>query len=792
MRFAVFTFRSTMVFLAVVLLCAVPFDSSAVWFFKKKAAKPKDYSQDIKPVLEKYCYGCHGEKKQKGGLSLQAFHDEAAVLKDKDVWEKVLHNIQTKEMPPENKPQPSDDERALVAKWIEADVFHCDCDHPDPGRVTVRRLNRAEYNNTIRDLLGVDFHPADDFPADDTGYGFDNNGDVLSMPPILLEKYMAAAEEILNRAIVTDFSTNGASIRLEAEKLPCTGPGEAFRHGTFRLSREGEIYSQFNFPRSGEYIFRARAFGQQAGDEPARMELRINGEILKTSDVKAVEKNPATYEVRFKTGPGDKRISAAYINNYRNPDDPNPSNRDRNLVIDYLEVVGPIGPPVLTATHKRIFPKPVPASAKEKKVYAREIISDFGRRAFRRPLSAREVDRLAAFVDLAQSEGDTFQGGIKLALQAILVSPHFLFRGELQSDPDNPNVIQPIDEFALASRLSYFLWSSMPDDELLDLAERGRLRKDLKSQVRRMLRDKKSSALVKNFGGQWLEIRNLDNVSPDTDTFPQFSERLRSDMRKETELFLGSLIKENRSVMELINADYTFLNERLAKLYGISGVTGENFRRVSLKGTVRGGILTQASILTLTSNPTRTSLVKRGKWVLENILGAPPPPQPPGIPSLKEGKATALTGTHRERLEQHRSDPNCYSCHARMDPIGFAFEHFDGIGAWRDKEDELPIDASGKLFSGETFDGASELRKILVSEKKDQFVRCLAEKLLTYALGRGLEMYDRCAIQEITKQLAKHDYKFDDLILEVVKSFPFQMRRGEEHLPQNAVAQTVP
>jgi hypothetical protein len=781
MRLELFRQRPTMMRLVVVLFsCVLSLStSSAAWFGKKKASAPKDYERDVKPLLQKYCYGCHGETKKKGGLSLQAFNDKAAVLNDKPAWEKVLHNLQTKEMPPENKPQPSAAERTLVAKWIEADVFNCDCDHPDPGRVTVRRLNRAEYNNTIRDLLGVDFHAAKDFPPDDTGYGFDNNGDVLSLPPILLEKYMAAAAEILSQAIVTDFSTN-SSTRFQAENLHSTGPGQIYRTDAFRLTREGELFSTFNFPRAGDYIFRAKAFGEQAGSEPARMELRINGEILKTFDVKAVEKNPAVYEIRIATGPGEKRISAAYINNYRDPDNSDPARRDRNLVVDFLENAGPTTPATLPATHKRIFPKPIPVSAHEQESYAREIISDFARRAFRRPVSNREVDRLAGFVKLAQSEGDSFEGGIKLAFQAILVSPQFLFRGEAQTNPDNPKSVQPVDEFALASRLSYFLWSSMPDDELFQLAARGKLRKNLESQVRRMLRDKKSSALVKNFGGQWLQTRNLDFVQPDTDVFPSFNEKLRSDMRKETELFLASLLRENRSVMELLNADYTFLNERLARLYGIPGVTGENFRRVSLKGTGRGGILTQASILTLTSNPTRTSLVKRGKWVLENILGAPPPPQPPGIPSLKEGKATALTGTHRERLEQHRSDPNCYSCHARMDPIGFAFENFDGIGAWREKEDDLPIDATGKLFTGESFDGASELRKIIVASKREEFVRCLSEKLLTYALGRGLEMYDRCAIDEIAKRVAKHGYKFDDLIVAAVKSIPFQMRRGEE------------
>lgn len=775
--------RSQMANFAILLvLCALPHSSRAAFFGNSKplANKQTSYEKDIKPLLGKYCYDCHDEDVQKGGLSLQSFDDKAAVLKNKAVWEKVLHNVQTGEMPPGKKPQPSEQERAIIAKWIESDVFNCDCDNPDPGRVTVRRLNRAEYNNTIRDLLGVDFQAAADFPTDDTGYGFDNIGDVLSLPPILLEKYMAAAERISNSAIVTQFETNGAKARFEAEKISRTQFADIFQGQLVRLGRESEVSTSFSFPKAGTYIFRVKAYGEQAGDEPARMELRINGEIIQTFDVTAVENSPSLYEVRMKANAGSNTLSAAYINNFRDPENSDPTKRDRNLMIDYIEIVGPAGPPVLPATHQRIFPKPVPTSFEGKRKYAEEILGEFTKRAFRRPVTKRELERLTAFVEMAQGEGDTFEKGIQLALQAALVSPHFLFRGEFQPDPNNSKAIHPIDEYALASRLSYFLWSSMPDEELFRLAERGRLRKNLESQVRRMLRDPKSSALIENFGGQWLQTRNLDLVEPDAETFPTFNDELRSAMQMETELFLGSLLKDNRSMLDLLDADYTFVNEQLAKLYGIPGVTGENFRRVSLKGTGRGGILTQASILTLTSNPTRTSPVKRGKWVLDNILGTPPPPPPADVPSLSEEKATPLTGTFRQRLEQHRDDPNCSSCHARMDPLGFAFENFDGIGAWRKQDGDLPIDSSGQLVSGESFQGATELRKILVAQKRDEFVRCLSEKLLTYALGRGMEIYDRCAVDEISKELAKHNYKFGDLIVEVVKSAPFQLRRGEE------------
>ena len=780
MRFQSFATGFKKVRILLILLCMAANHASAAALFtkaKRVETSKHDFEGEIKPLLGKYCYGCHGETKQKADLSLQAYENLAAVLTNRPVWERVLHNVQTREMPPENKAQPTEAERELITQWIEAEVLNFDCDSPDPGRVTLRRLNRAEYNNTIRDLLGIDFHPAEDFPTDDTGYGFDNNGDVLSLPPILLEKYMAAAERILEAALVTDFSTNGPTKRLAAARLPATTGNPLIRG--FHLGREGEVYTTNQFPRTGDYVFRVRAYGEQAGSEPARMELRVDGKKVKTFDVTAVKKSPAVYETHFTATEGPRRIAAAYINNYVNNDDPDPSNRDRNLIVEYLEITGPSGPVVLPETHKRIFPKATPMDPRDRRDYGREIIKRFTERAFRRTISNSELDRIVGFVDLALSEGENFESGVKLAMQAVLVSPHFLFRGELQSSSKKSTSVHPIDEFALASRLSFFLWSSMPDDELLRLAGRGKLRRNLDKQIKRMLNDEKSKALVENFAGQWLQIRNLEFVRPDEEKFPAFDDALRGTMRKETELFFESILKENRSVLDLLSADYTFVNERLANHYGLTGVSGDRFQRVGLKGTARGGILTHASILTLTSNPTRTSPVKRGKWVLENLLGSPPPPPPPNVPELAEGEGTALTGTLRQRMVQHSDDPNCSSCHARMDPIGFAFENFDGIGAWRNADEKLPIDASGELVTGEAFQGATELKQILASQKQLEFVRCFSEKLLTYALGRGLEMYDRCAVDEIINRASKRGYKMNDLIAAVIESVPFQMRRGE-------------
>ncbi len=733
------------------------------------------FEKHVAPFLSQYCFSCHGEKK-KGDLDLRIYTSQALAEKDREVFEKILRNLESHEMPPEKKPQPTLDEREKITAWIETVVFKCDCDHPDPGRVTLRRLNRTEYNNTIRDLVGVDFQPAEDFPADDVGYGFDNIGDVLSMPPILLEKYMAAAEKILSKAIVTDNAGQRTAKRWAAEGLEGSAPGGPADGGARELSREGDIFVEYPFPDAGEYILRARAWAQQAGPEIARMTFRLAGKDVKTFDVAAVESSPRVYEVRVTAEAGRKKFAAAYINNYVNPKDPDPNNRDRNLFIEYLEIVPPASatPPVLPASHERIFfCQPTGATRPD---CARRIITRFATRAYRRPATEAEVTRLVKFVELAEKEGEKFEAGIKLALQAVLVSPHFLFRGEIQPEPNNPAAVHPVNEYALATRLSYFLWSTMPDEELFTQAAKGTLRKNLEAQVRRMLKDPKSGALVENFAGQWLQTRSLAQMTPDKKEFPTFDEPLRTAMQRETDLFFEAIMREDRSVLDFLDADYTFANERLARHYGLSGVKGDQFQRVSLKGTARGGVLTHGSVLTITSNPTRTSPVKRGKWILENILGTPPPPPPPDVPELKESK---LSGSLRQRMEQHRENVLCASCHARMDPIGFGFENFDGVGAWRTKDADYPIDPSGRLVTGEEFKGPTELKQMLLKKKKDEFIRCLSEKVLTYALGRGLEYYDKCAVDGISKNLAKSRYKFTSLILEVVGSAPFQMRRGE-------------
>ena len=759
--------RQIVVLLAV-LVTAAPIARAA----SRASAKALSYEKQIVPLLDKYCYGCHGQGKKKGDLQLDVYKDETAAAADPQTWEKVMQNVRTHVMPPEKKPKPSAAESDLLLRWIETQVFKCDCDHPDPGRVTLRRLNRAEYNNTIRDLVGVNFQPADDFPADDSGYGFDNIGDVLSVPPVLIEKYLAAAGKILDAAIATEDERKPRAQRYSAANLDGSAPSEPLDGAARRLSREGDVFVRHLFPRDDEYVLRVSAYGEQAGNEPAKMTLRLGELDLGTFDVTATAGDAKTYEKRLRVPAGTNRFSASYINNFVD----RAKKLDRNLVVEWLEVSAPADAGLLPLpdTHRRIFFRdPAPTNKLD---YAREIITRFATRAFRRPATTDETARLARFVQTALRDGESFERSVQVALSAVLVSPHFLFRGELQPDPDNPRAVHPIDEYSLATRLSYFLWSTTPDDELLSLAGKRALRKNLPLQVVRMLQDPKSRALVDNFAGQWLQLRNLKLMTPDTKAFPSFDEPLRAAMARETEMFLENLIREDRSVLDLIEANYTFVNGRLARHYGMAGVVGDAFQRVSLRGTQRSGILTHGSVLTLSSNPTRTSPVKRGKYILENILGTPPPPPPPDVPELKE---TKLEGTLRQRMEQHRANPTCASCHDRMDPIGFGFENFDGVGALRTMDGDFPVDASGKLLTGESFAGASELTRLLAKKKREEFVRCLSEKLLTYALGRGTEFYDKCALDQIGKGLAKKDYKFSALVLEIVKSVPFQQRRGE-------------
>ena len=600
-------------------------------------AGPSHFLRNIEPFLAEHCVACHSGNDAEGGVALDRYVDSANVQEDYELWEKIIRLVKEHQMPPPDEPQPSTDEIVALSSAIEVELSSFDCtSEKHPGRVTIRRLNKAEYDNTIRDLTGLELRLADDFPSDDVGAGFDNIGDVLSIPPILLEKYLGAAEQVASA------------------------------------------------------IF---------DDEAAK---------------------------------------------------------------------------------SRVFPHRAETETTEEKVeVARRNVSDFAARAFRRPLRPDEEERLFSIMRFAWEQDSSEQEIFQTVVAAILSNPHFLFRVEQDPAADDEDGIRELNGYELASRLSYFLWSSMPDQRLFDLAATGELTKHdvLEAEAQRMLADPKSRALVDNFAGQWLQLRDVSRLMPDPELFPDFDGELRTAMRRETEMFFEEMIREDRSVLDFLTADYSYVDERLARHYGIPGVIGDSFRRVPLTGG-RRGVLTHASILMLTSNPTRTSPVKRGKWILDNILAEPPPPPPGSVPELEEGAETL--GSLREQMEQHRANPTCASCHKTMDALGFGLENFDAIGAWRDRDGRFDVDASGELPGGRSFDGASELMQILVEEKKDEFCKCLASKMMTFALGRSLSSYDRCSIKQAVTALTEDNYRFSSLVTSIVTSDPFTMREARK------------
>jgi mono/diheme cytochrome c family protein len=731
------------------------------------------YREQARPLLAKYCGDCHSGDSAEGGLSFDKFKRARHVLVGRQTWLTVLGKLRVKAMPPEDADQPTAEERKLLMQWIDGALNDIECEQDsEPGHVTIRRLNRVEYRNTIRDLLGVDYEPAAEFPADDIGYGFDNIGDVLSLSPILLERYLEAAEEIVTRAIKTDGL--GPPVIVRKQAIGLKGAGSHYGGGRRIIVSTQTAHLNFAVEDGGPYEITIGAFGHQAGPDAVKFGVKFDGEEIKQFEVPATEAEPEIFKLEGRAKKGDHKIEITFLNDYYQPKAKDPKLRgDRNLILTNIEVRGPLDAKIeVPKSHERIFfvqpnDKVSPPDA------ARRILERLASRAYRRPATRGELDRLLELIKLAQQDNASFEESIQLGLQAILVSPHFLFR--IEENPPPGETERNLSDYELATRLSYFLWSSMPDDELFKHALRGTLRKgdNLAQQVRRMLKDSRSKALVDNFAAQWLQLRKFDEMTLSERHFPDFTPQLREDMRRETELFFSEIVRQDRSVLELLSADYTFINERLAKHYGIQDVKGEDFQRVSLAGSPRGGILTQASILTLTSNPTRTSPVKRGRWILENLLGEPPPPPPPDVPDLIE-EGEELTGTLREQMEQHRENPNCAVCHAQMDALGFALENFDAVGAWRLFDGKHQIDAAGELPDGEKFQGPAELTRLLQTKRNEQFVRCLSEKLLTYALGRGLEYYDQCTVDRITEVTAMDGYRFSTFVLAITNSEPFQ------------------
>ena len=794
---------------------------AAVCFGQARA--DDEFRQSVMPVLEARCFGCHNSQAKAGNLDLQQFRDTGLAASKLEIWKKVRDRLTSRTMPPAPAPAPSAAEAAAVLGWVD----HLFAAQPvDPGRVTARRLNRVEYDNTIRDLLGVTIHAAGEFPTDDSGYGFDNIGDVLSLSPLLMEKFMSAARRISQVAVYGEPypSPPGLLVKIKPKRSQDDSPTSS---DIFPYSMRGALYGTYHFPADGEYEFRWRYSNlrgpevrdnaaatvsgaapaplrrvgpvgraamtpeqRKALDEqnrleapPVKMVFTVDGRqalaaVIEGNTDYNYARGETVARVRVTAGDHYLRISFPELANLEDPR--THLNRDgrRKIFVDYLDIVGPYQPsPEPPAGYRRIF-LCGHAPGKHDAQCGRRAIESLARRAWRRPPTQQDLEPLWKLAALVQQQGDPVEESVRVSLQAILMSPDFLFR--IERDPPGHAGAYRLTDHELASRLSYFLWSSMPDDAWSLLADRAELhrRPVLEAQVRRMLSDPKADALADNFAAQWLNLRLLDRKKPDPARFPAVDDELLDAMRRETLMFVGTLIREDRNILDFIDGRYTFLNGPLARHYGIPGVEGEEFQRVELQGAERSGIVTQASILTLSSYATRTSPALRGKWVLENLLGTPLPPPPAGTPPLEEaslGTAVSL----RQRLEQHRANSACAACHNHMDPLGFSLENYDAAGRWRTKDGNFEVDSVGTTADGKTIAQAAGLKGMLRAQS-DLFARNLAEKLLTFALGRGLEAQDARAVDEISRQAAAGGYKFSSVILGIVQSSPFQMRQGAQ------------
>ena len=777
------------------------------------------FGLDPDPVfvfVRKNCVACHNKSVTNGDVNLAALDTVESFDAARDTWERVVAKIKMGEMPPPGFPKPAAADVNSVASVLETEFARQDrVAKPDPGRITARRLNKTEYNNTIRDLLAVDIRPAENFPNDEAAFGFDNIADALSLSPVLLEKYLHAAEQAVRTAVFGAAKLKPASAHYSAPVRIPVLPKDLHHYDESGLSLHHAFHVLHRFPVDGEYSFRLVMNGHRPDQTmPVTPAFYIDSKLIQSFEYDGTDLEGQVIEVRAKMTAGEHLLSATYLKNYHGLppkyNGPEPSQRkdfmklsgargkltpaDEELLKKYgtkikldrvevrvdnryesIDIGGPFtqaeGPSV--ASQRAVF-----VCSQQTPACAQTILSSFTRKAFRRPVTTAEVAPYLKLYALARRHGDSHAEGVATALQGILVSPHFLFRVERDRGPNGKQPFAEVSNHELASRLSYFLWSSMPDAALA-AASKGTLRQPavLAAQVQRMLRDPKATALVENFTGQWLQYRNVDVMKPDIEKFPDFDESLRSSMKRETELFLENLIRQDGSVMEILDAKHSYLNERLARFYGVPGVTGPEFRRVDMSKTNRGGgILAHGSMLTISSYSTRTSPVLRGKWIMENLLNAPPPPPPPAVPALDDthvGKSASL----RQQMEAHRKNPACASCHSRMDPLGFGLENFDAVGAWRTKDGDFPIDPSGVLPSGKSFQGPDEL-KTLLKEDRAAFVRGMTEKLLTYSLGRGLERYDKPVVAGIAAKLSARNYRFSALVLEIVNSLPFQMRRA--------------
>jgi mono/diheme cytochrome c family protein len=766
-------------------------------------------------ILDQYCVTCHNSKANTAatqtGVVLDAV-DLSSVASSPAVWERVLRRLHAGTMPPQGARRLDEASSHTLTAFLESELDRADVAHPHPGRPLLHRLNRAEYANAVRDLLALDVDPSTLLPADDSAYGFDNIADVLGVSPALQERYLAAAETVsalavgdIHQPTVTDTYVvrQDLSQNQHVEGLPLGTMGGSLIRRWFPLDAEYEIKLRF---------FRTN-FGNLRGlEHPHPVELAVDGTRVRYAtiggegDLKAAFEAPtqtadgidARFDVRLPLTAGPHAIAVAFVENAPLVD----TNRLQPFLrssydtldwtgrphLDRVTITGPLAAkgPGRTSSRARVFTcHPAAGNHEAELTCAKEILSTLVRRAYREPSADGDLPAILDFYQQARGKDGTFESGIEAALQLVLASPKFLFRPEIDPPGTPPGGVYRINDVELASRLSFFLWSSLPDDELLALAAERRLHEPLvfERQVRRMLADPKSSALVSNFAGQWLQLRNLKTFQPNSDEFPDFDDNLRQAFQRETELFFESFIKEDRNVLELMTARDTFVNERLARHYGIPGIYGSQFRRVTVTDEGRRGLLGKGALLAVTSHATRTSPVQRGKWILENVLGAPVPPPPPlpGAGVFAEPKPGEAPKTMRAQMEVHRTNPVCAACHSLMDPIGISLENFDAVGAWRTREPNGPIDASGRLADGSDITGAVTLRDALM-RRPDVFVTTLTTKLMTYALGRGLDDRDMPVVRRIVREAAHHEYRFSSLVLGIAESVPFQMRASSEEL----------
>jgi hypothetical protein len=753
-------------------------------------------------LIDKYCVTCHNDKAKTAGLSLETA-DLARPSNSADIWEKVIRKLRAEMMPPVGAPRPDKTAATAVASYLEMSIDAAAAANPNPGRTVLHRLNRAEYGNAVRDLFAIQALDVTSLlPADTEAYGFDNIGDVLGTSPALMERYLSAAWKMAGIAVASPRITPATDTFRVRYDLSQHDHIDGLPVGT-----RGGMLIKYDFPVDGEYIIRPKLWkttvNQVGGLElPHELEITFDGERVKLASVGGAEDERKSYEFpsstadeiesRFETRipikAGTHAIGVAFLKKSSAP----PVELLQPFLRDRIDPISPAGIPELdrvtiegpfnakasndSPSRRRIFICR-PEAAADPLPCAKKIIATVGRRAYRRPLTEAETTRLITFFENGRKKTGNFDDGIENALVFMMVSPQFLFRFEYDPPKVAPGTVYRVSDLELASRLSFFIWSSIPDDTLLDLAVKGRLKDPavLEQQVKRMLADERARALGANFAGQWLYLRNMQSVKPDDDLFPDFDDNLRQSLKRETEMLFESIVLEDRSALDLLNANYTFVNERLAKHYGIAGIYGDQMRRVTVKDDYRRGLLGQGSILTITSMANRTSPVNRGKYVLTNILGTPPPSPPANVPPLNEAPGKSLS--MRDRMAEHRSNVVCANCHKLMDPIGLALENFDAIGRWRTTDNDAAIDPSDTVYNGTKVNGPVDLRNMILSHP-DQFVRTMTEMLMTYGIGRGLEYYDMPAVRSIVKDATRTNYRFSALVLGIVRSAPFQMKKG--------------